>query len=589
MSNDKIKIRVKSNCFLRGCVSGSGRYQKDSSITICAMARKGYSFMKWNDGDTKTTRQIHVVKDETFIACFEPVVRVSVKANDSNMGEVSGGGVFESGTVTTISATSKNEHSFKCWDDGNTERLRQITVSKERTYVAIFEPYVRISVKANDSNMGEVSGGGVFESGTVTTISATSKNEHSFKCWDDGNTETTRQVTAIKEKTYTALFEPVKIFNNEQFNDTMRQRLFCNLMNISPEKNYSKEPCPSQDNFCGSKDNHFIHTTNTNIVMSNTKKRTSCKHIRFWFWLIPILIILLFAALFLLPTKCYGANSDSLVTLNSNRTNIPLKISTKENCNQLIFAHRIVIDSTYSVAQDSLTSSPAGAQKTIHGEITYRNTSWQILLYCGILAILLLITFIVTLWKFIAYWEKKTEWEQKHQELQYKDNVRSSDEERDYERLQYKTELLIYEKREKAKIDEWIRDNENARKLDILEQERIAELNKLLLEMAKVKNTVTLSDPKGSGKSIVIERSILFDDCCDKMKDISNTFVSQEDCCCKLLKEMFHSLTDGMSSRDKCERIKELLKCLLCHDSDCDKKYKDLCDKIDQIMLILKQ
>lgn len=216
-----------------------------------------------------------------------------------------------------------------------------------------------------------------------------------------------------------------------------------------------------------------------------------------------------------------------------------------------------------------------------------QNDKWihYIFIFSCFAAILVVLTLLF--YKFFQFQSKQCETNVRLKERMMNAVIDAFNEDREFGRLQTKTEIALHEKLERTRIDEWSRSKEHERRLNVMEQERIAELNKLLLEMAKVKNTVTLSDPKGSGKSIVIERSILSDDCCDEIKNIVGNYISQEEECCKLIKEVFHCLTDGMSSRDRCERIKELLKCLLCHDSDCDKKYKDLCDKIDQIILVM--
>lgn len=199
----------------------------------------------------------------------------------------------------------------------------------------------------------------------------------------------------------------------------------------------------------------------------------------------------------------------------------------------------------------------------------------------------ILVALILLSYKFFQFQSKQCENKARLKEKMMNAVIDAFNDDREFSRLQTKTDIALHEKLERARIEEWSRNKEHERRLNVMEQERIAELDKLLLEMAKVKNTVTLSDPKGHGKTIVIERSILSDDCCNELKDIVGKYISKEDDCCKLLKEIFQCLMDGIPNQERCKRIKELLKCLLCHDSDCDKKYKDLCDKIDQIMLII--
>ena len=155
-------------------------------------------------------------------------------------------------------------------------------------------------------------------------------------------------------------------------------------------------------------------------------------------------------------------------------------------------------------------------------------------------------------------------------------------EDREFGRLQTKTEIAILEKLEKTRIDEWSRNKEHERKLNIMEQERIAELNNVLIELAKVKNTVTFNDSKGSGKTITIERSILSEDCCDELKEALQDFINEDDCCCKILKCLFGDPID-------CEKLKKCLKSLLCDKGDCEGKCKELLERIDKLIVAIEK
>jgi hypothetical protein len=222
-------------------------------------------------------------------------------------------------------------------------------------------------------------------------------------------------------------------------------------------------------------------------------------------------------------------------------------------------------------------------EKTIvRGEVIYRNTSWYLLLYLILAAILLSIITILIIKLLVPYFEKILDFRHKKEELEYKDRIRLYDEDREYERLLYKTEIALYEKREKARIDEWVRVNEHERELDKKAQERIADLSKVLLELAKVKNTVTLNDPKGNGKTITIERSVLSEDCCDELKEVLQGFIKEDDCCCKILKCLFGDPID-------CEKLKKCLKSLLCDKENCEGKCKELLERIDKLIAAIEK
>ena len=58
-----------------GTVSGSGKYEFNSVITISATPILGASFIRWSDGDTNPVRQITVTKNINLTAHFSAVLQ----------------------------------------------------------------------------------------------------------------------------------------------------------------------------------------------------------------------------------------------------------------------------------------------------------------------------------------------------------------------------------------------------------------------------------------------------------------------------------------------------------------------------------
>jgi hypothetical protein len=63
---------------------------------------------------------------------------ITVNADPTEGGSVTGGGTFNNGTTTTITAKANKGYIFTQWNDGNTEKTRTITVSENITYTANF-------------------------------------------------------------------------------------------------------------------------------------------------------------------------------------------------------------------------------------------------------------------------------------------------------------------------------------------------------------------------------------------------------------------------------------------------------------------
>ena len=190
-----------------GSVSGGGTLPYGTQTTIAATPNQGCRFTQWNDGDTTNPRTITVTENTTYSAAFSDQHIVTVLANDQSMGFVTGGGEYTYNTIATISATANQGYRFSQWNDGITLNPRNIIVTGNVTYTAIFVPLdYTIIVNSDDLAMGSVSGSGVFPYNSQTTITATPNDGYEFRQWSDGNTSNPRTITVTGNATYTAQF-----------------------------------------------------------------------------------------------------------------------------------------------------------------------------------------------------------------------------------------------------------------------------------------------------------------------------------------------------------------------------------------------
>ena len=220
-----------------GTVTGSGFYPKGTEITITASPNSGYKFLRWSDGNNKSSRTITVEDNITFTAIFttasetpdKTFVQIGVIVSPEDGGIVEGinwsGGHYnpndydvESGTEVTLLATPNEGYTFKQWNDGVTDNPRvMIAPYEDVTYTAIFEQQEQpstttlVTVVADPTNGGEVTGGGEYSVGEEVTLTASPNEDYNFKQWNDGVTEATRTITVGEDAvTYTAIFEKQK-------------------------------------------------------------------------------------------------------------------------------------------------------------------------------------------------------------------------------------------------------------------------------------------------------------------------------------------------------------------------------------------
>lgn len=145
---------------------------------------------------------------------------------------------------------------------------------------------------------------------------------------------------------------------------------------------------------------------------------------------------------------------------------------------------------------------------------------WMPFVYLVIAALLLSVGMFVLFRHWLLIYRGQKENEFKQQEWLMREKIRLLDEDRDFARLKGKTEMAIYDKLEKAGIDDWVRDKEHLRKMEIMQQERITELSKVLLELVKTKDVISVKSNDKEEKITTIERSILSDDFFLKLDDV---------------------------------------------------------------------
>ena len=131
---------------------------------------------------------------------------ISVSANPTNGGTVTGGGTYNQGQSCTVSATANSGFTFTNWTENgsvvSTQANYTFTVTGNRTLVANFQAQPQsytITVSANPANGGSVTGGGTYQQGQSCTVQATPASGYTFLRW----TENGSQVSTNASYTFT--------------------------------------------------------------------------------------------------------------------------------------------------------------------------------------------------------------------------------------------------------------------------------------------------------------------------------------------------------------------------------------------------
>ena len=117
---------------------------------------------------------------------------ITLSANPSNGGAVSGAGTYNAGEEVTVTATPFDGYSFVNWTENGTEvssnAAYTFTVMSDRYLVANFEEnivYYTLTLIANPTDGGTLTGAGTYEAGTSVTVTATAAAGFEFNNWTE--------------------------------------------------------------------------------------------------------------------------------------------------------------------------------------------------------------------------------------------------------------------------------------------------------------------------------------------------------------------------------------------------------------------
>lgn len=159
--------------------------------------------------ESKLTESLPPQYDETF--------DINVMVNNENYGKTYGSGSYSKRSVRII-ASPASGYRFVKWEDGNEDNPRDITVTKDEVYMAVFEKITEpvtdstlytINAVSIDDQLGLVLGSSknIAYGTKITLIAQVSFDGYHFAGWSDGNTENPRQLTVTEDKVIVALFE----------------------------------------------------------------------------------------------------------------------------------------------------------------------------------------------------------------------------------------------------------------------------------------------------------------------------------------------------------------------------------------------
>ena len=206
-----------------GTISGNNSpYTYGSNVSLTANANPGFAFVNWTDEDanvvsTNANYQFAIDGNRTFVAHFETEhYEITATANPAEGGSVEGAGIFDYGQQVTLTATANEGYEFVNWtedeEEVSTTAEYSFTANQSRNLVANFQILTfSVTANANPTEGGSVSiqeenETGIYNYGTVLTITATPNEGFHFMQWNDGVTDVQRTYTVNADAHFTAYF-----------------------------------------------------------------------------------------------------------------------------------------------------------------------------------------------------------------------------------------------------------------------------------------------------------------------------------------------------------------------------------------------
>ena len=188
-----------------GEVTGGGSYAEGASCTVTATPAEGYTFVNWAENGTVLSTDpsytFTVNENHTLVANFTvQSYTITLTANPTEGGTLTGGGTYNYGQYCTAVATEADGYTFVNWTENgeevSTDASYYFMVEGNRNLVANFtiNSYT-VTVAANPTEGGTVTGGGTFTYGDDCTVSATEADGFTFINWTENGSFVSSELT----------------------------------------------------------------------------------------------------------------------------------------------------------------------------------------------------------------------------------------------------------------------------------------------------------------------------------------------------------------------------------------------------------
>jgi len=182
-----------------GTVTGAGEYYHGQTVNVAAQPADFHTFVHWTENDEVVSENdeysFEIFGHRNLTAHFQiNTYQVIATAEPVTGGSVAGSGIYEHGTLVTVTAIPAPSYEFLHWmEDGQViegaEATYSFNIEGDRTLVAVFSLVTRTLtlIKTGEGITNPEAGEHVYPHGTSVTLTATNSGMWVFKHWIVGS------------------------------------------------------------------------------------------------------------------------------------------------------------------------------------------------------------------------------------------------------------------------------------------------------------------------------------------------------------------------------------------------------------------
>lgn len=160
---------------------------------------------------------------ENYVWSFKTIPQIILSASPDTSGTVSGGGLFNNGSIVTVVATPNQGFEFINWTNGDnvvsTDATYEFEMNGNITLVANFEiATFELVVNAENGTVNKTPDQEIYNHGTEVTLTATPASGYEFSSWSEDATGNDNPLTITMDanKNITANFTQVNTVTHPQ-------------------------------------------------------------------------------------------------------------------------------------------------------------------------------------------------------------------------------------------------------------------------------------------------------------------------------------------------------------------------------------